>query len=79
MKELFMLKKIAYDDTDLKVIDNGIHWLCSANIDHTWEDDDSWLYPREFIFRFVNKENMTLFKLLFGGKRINLYFTKEST
>lgn len=77
MKELFMLKKIAYNDTDLKVIDDSIHWLCSANIDHTWEDDDRWLYPREFVFRFISKENMTLFKLLFGGKRINYSLQKN--
>ena len=54
-------------------MNNAIHWAETAIPNrYVWEEAyDSWDYPFTYLFRFVEKTDMLLFKLMLNGKQVN--------
>lgn len=67
------IRQVIYNDIDLEMMNKAIHWAETAIPNrYTWEElYDSWDYPFEYMFRFVEKTDMLLFKLMLNGKQVN--------
>ena len=70
---MISFRQVIYNDTDLEMMNKAIHWAETAIPNrYTWNEIyDSWNYPFEYLFRFVEKTDMLLFKLMLNGKQVN--------
>jgi hypothetical protein len=70
---MFSIRQVVYNNNDLIEMNKAIHWAETAIPNrYTWEElYDSWNYPFEYLFRFVEKTDMLLFKLMLNGKQVN--------
>ena len=70
---MFAIKQVVHNDNELMELNKAIHWAETAIPNrYTWNEIyDSWNYPFEYLFRFVEKADMLLFKLMLNGKQVN--------
>ena len=69
---MFTIRQVIYNDKDLAEMNKAINWAETSMSDrYVWEEMyDSWDYPFTYLFRFVEKADMLLFKLLLNGKQV---------
>ena len=67
---MFTIRQVIYNDNDLIEMNKAMHWAETAIPNrYVWyEIYDTWDYP---LFRFVEKTDMLLFKLMLNGKQVN--------
>jgi hypothetical protein len=70
---MFTIRTVVYNDNDLIEMNKAMHWAETAIPNrYTWNEIyDSWSYPFSYLFRFAEKADMLLFKLMLNGKQVN--------
>jgi hypothetical protein len=70
---MFTIRQVIYNDNDLIEMNKAIYWAeTSIPNRYVWNEIyDTWNYPFTYLFRFVEKADMLLFKLMLNGKQVN--------
>jgi len=70
---MFTIRTVVYNDNDLIEMNKAIRWAETAiPYRYAWNEIyDTWDYPFTYLFRFVEKTDMLLFKLMLNGKQVN--------